>query len=117
MRQKYHNPLFRTSFPIEEHVASILTPYAFGLLQHEIELSTKYAATQTVCGYIVRHHTKVDGGRLVSWKDEEESISCSCKEFQFSGILCRHAIRVLLVKNYFCLPSKYLLFRWRIESS
>ncbi|KAK2418835.1 protein FAR1-RELATED SEQUENCE [Trifolium repens] len=30
MRQKYHNPIFRTSFPIEEHVASILTPYAFG---------------------------------------------------------------------------------------
>ncbi|WJX68505.1 hypothetical protein P8452_52867 [Trifolium repens] len=64
MRQNYHNPLFKTSFPIEEHVASILTPYAFELLQHEIELSTKYAATQTVCGYIVRHHTKVDGGRL-----------------------------------------------------
>ncbi|KAK2359019.1 protein FAR1-RELATED SEQUENCE [Trifolium repens] len=95
MRQKYHNPLFRTSFPIEEHVASILTPYAFGLLQHEIELSTKYAATETVHGYIVRHHTKVDGGRLVSWKDEEKSISCSCKEFQFSGILCRHAIRAM----------------------
>ncbi|BAT73384.1 hypothetical protein VIGAN_01086200 [Vigna angularis var. angularis] len=40
MRQKYHNPLMKTSFPIEEHVASILTPYAFELLQHEIELST-----------------------------------------------------------------------------
>ncbi|WVY99058.1 hypothetical protein V8G54_031209 [Vigna mungo] len=45
MRQKYHNPLMKTSFPIEEHAASILTPYAFELLQHEIELSTKYAAT------------------------------------------------------------------------
>ncbi|WJX48341.1 hypothetical protein P8452_34920 [Trifolium repens] len=34
-----------------------------------------------------------------------------------SGILCRHAIRVLMVKNYFSLPSNYLPFRWRRESS
>lgn len=118
MRQKCHNPQIRTCFPIEEHAASILTPYAFELLQHEIELSMKYAATETGNGsYIVRHHTKFDGGRLVSWIEEKESIHCSCKEFEFSGILCRHAIRVLVVKNYFCLPSNYLPFRWRRESS
>lgn len=63
MRKKYHNPSIRTSFPIEEHVATILTPYAFELLQHEIELSTKYAATKTSNdSYTAWHHTKVDGG-------------------------------------------------------
>ncbi|GAU44427.1 hypothetical protein TSUD_100740 [Trifolium subterraneum] len=65
MRQKYHNPHIRTSFPIEEHAASVLTPYAFDLLQHEIELSTKYAATEIDNdSYILRHHTKAEGGRL-----------------------------------------------------
>ncbi|XP_020219746.1 protein FAR1-RELATED SEQUENCE 11 [Cajanus cajan] len=101
MRQKYYNPQIITGFPLEEHAASILTPYAFELLQHEIQLSTKYAAIDIgndSC--IVRHHTKVNGGRSVSWIDEEESIHCSCKEFEFSGILCRHAIHVLLMKNY-----------------
>ncbi|XP_045805399.1 protein FAR1-RELATED SEQUENCE 11-like [Trifolium pratense] len=118
MRQKYHNHLLKTSFPMEEHVASILTPYAFGLIQIEIELSTKYAATETNSGsFIVKHHTKDDGGRLVTWIESQESIRCSCKEFEFSGILCRHAIRVLLMKNYFHIPSKYLPFRWRRESS
>jgi len=74
----------RTFFPIEEHAASILTPYAFELLQHEIELSTKYAPTETENGfYIVRHHTKVDGGCFISWIEEEESIHCSCKDFGF----------------------------------
>ncbi|WVY94178.1 hypothetical protein V8G54_033266 [Vigna mungo] len=43
MCQKYHNPLMKMSFPIEEHAAFKLKPYAFELLQHEIELSTKYA--------------------------------------------------------------------------
>jgi len=111
MRQKYHNPHIKTCFPIEEHVASVLTPYAFKLLQHEIELSTKYAATEIDNGsYIMQHHTKVGGGHQVSWIVEKESIHCSYKEFEFSGILCRHAIRVLMVKNYFSLPSKYLPF-------
>ncbi|PNX72174.1 protein FAR1-related sequence 11-like [Trifolium pratense] len=68
MRQKYHNPHIRTCFPIEEHAASVLTPYAFDLLQHEIELSTKYAATEIDnSSYIVKHHTKDDGGRLTCY--------------------------------------------------
>lgn len=118
MRQKYHNPHITTHFPIEEHASSILTPYAFKLLQYEIELSAKYAAIEADNGsYVVQHHTKVDGGRIVSLITEEESIHCSCKEFQFSGILCRHAIGVLMLKNYFVLPLKYLPFRWRRESS
>ncbi|KAK7275372.1 hypothetical protein RIF29_16488 [Crotalaria pallida] len=118
MRQKYHNPALRTNFLIEEHAATILTPYAFELLQHEIELSTKYAATESGNDtYIVRHHTQINGGRFVSWIKEEESIHCSCKEFEFSGILCRHAIRVLLNNDCFSLPTKYLPSRWRRESS
>ncbi|KAF1860585.1 hypothetical protein Lal_00021629, partial [Lupinus albus] len=120
MRQKYHNPQIRTSFPIEEHASNILTPYVFELLQHEIELSSKYAATKIDNdSYIVRHHTKLNGGRLVSLikEKDEESIRCSCREFEFCGILCRHAIRVLLKNDYFCLPEKYLPSRWRRKSS
>ncbi|KAF1870432.1 hypothetical protein Lal_00003638 [Lupinus albus] len=120
MRQKFHNPQIRTSFPIEEHAANILTPYAFELHQHEIELSSKYAATKIDSdSYVVRHHTKLDGGRLVSLIKEksQESIHCSYREFKFCGILCRHAIRVLLKNDYFCLPGKYLPSRWRQESS
>ncbi|KAG2396852.1 Protein FAR1-RELATED SEQUENCE 11 [Vigna angularis] len=118
MRQKYHNPLMKTSFPIEEHAASILTPYAFELLQHEIELSTKYAATMIDNdSYSVRHHTKLDGGCSVTWIKEKSSIRCSCKQFEFSGILCRHVIRVLLKNDYFSIPEEYLPSRWRRESS
>ncbi|KAG4980680.1 hypothetical protein JHK82_033928 [Glycine max] len=37
MCQRYHNPPIRTSFPIEDHVATILTPNAFELFQNEID--------------------------------------------------------------------------------
>ncbi|WVZ00452.1 hypothetical protein V8G54_026521 [Vigna mungo] len=63
-RRKCVKSIMKTSFLIEEQATSILTPYAFELLQHEIELSTKYAATVIDNdSYSVQHHTKLGGGR------------------------------------------------------
>ncbi|XWS08525.1 hypothetical protein CRYUN_Cryun40dG0010100 [Craigia yunnanensis] len=44
-------------------------------------------------------------------------ISCSCHHFEFSGILCRHVLRVLSSNNCFHIPDQYLPSRWRINSS
>ncbi|KAF3945486.1 hypothetical protein CMV_028138 [Castanea mollissima] len=108
----------KTCMPIEEHARSILTPYAFNVLQHEIVLSMEYATTEMANGsYLVRHYKKMDGEYLVIWIPDGEQIHCSCKEFEHSGMLCRHSLRVLVVKNYFELPEKYCLHRWRLESS
>ncbi|KAK6124763.1 hypothetical protein DH2020_041497 [Rehmannia glutinosa] len=108
----------KTCLPIEEHARSILTPFAFNGIQQEMVLALLYAASEMSNGsYLVRHFKKVDGERLVIWIPEDEQIHCSCKEFESTGILCRHALRVLLFKNYFQIPSKYLLNRWRQESS
>ncbi|CAK9182267.1 unnamed protein product [Ilex paraguariensis] len=108
----------RTCLPIEEHARNILSPFAFNAFQHELVLAMHYATSEMVNGsYLVRHFKKMDAERLVLWIPEEEEVHCSCKEFESSGILCRHALRVLLVKNYFQLPEKYCLSRWRRESS
>lgn len=108
----------KTCMPIEEHARTILTPYAFNAFQHEIVLSMQYAITEMANGsYLVRHYKKMDGECLVIWIPDDEQIHCSCKEFEHSGILCRHCLRVLELKNYFQLPDKYFLLRWRLESS
>ena len=108
----------KTCLPIEEHARSILTPYAFNALQHEIVLSMQYAMTEMADGsYLVRHYKKMDGEYIVIWIPQDEQIHCSCKEFEHSGILCRHCLRVLTVKNYFEIPGRYVLFRWQTESS
>lgn len=108
----------KTCLPIEEHARSILTPYAFNVLQHEIVLSGQYATTEMANGtYIVRHYKKLEGECFVIWVPEDEQIHCSCKEFEHSGMLCRHSIRVLVVKNYFQIPDKYFPLRWQLESS
>lgn len=108
----------RTCLPLEQHARNIFTPFAFNALQQELILSMQYAASEMADGsYLVRHFKKMDGEYLVIWIPEDEQIHCSCKEFESSGILCRHALRVLLVKNYFELPEKYFLSRWQRESS
>ncbi|XP_034210676.1 putative protein FAR1-RELATED SEQUENCE 10 isoform X2 [Prunus dulcis] len=86
--------------------------------QHELVLAMQYAVSEMSNGsYLVRHFKEIDGERLVIWIPEEEHIHCSCKEFESSGLLCRHSLRVFVAKNYFQLPDKYYLNRWRKESS
>jgi len=104
--------------PIEEQALNILTPYAFDLFQKELISSTQFAVFESPRGsYLVRHRLEADGGHFVSCADSDEEIQCTCQEFEASGILCRHVIRVLSLKNCFVLPDKYLLARWRRECS
>lgn len=54
----------------------------------------------------------MDGGCKVQWIPHDEYIRCSCHLFEFSGILCRHILRVLSTNNCFHIPEKYLPLRW-----
>lgn len=112
-------PSLKTGSPIESHAASVLTPYAFGKLQEELVLAPQYASLLVDEGcFQVRHHTQVDGGCKVIWVPSQEHISCSCCQFEFTGILCRHVLRVLSNNNCFRIPDQYLPARWcRVSSS
>ncbi|KAG5625747.1 hypothetical protein H5410_010965 [Solanum commersonii] len=66
-------------------------------------------------GFPVRHHTKLEGGRKVYWVPREGIVSCSCHQFEFSGILCCHALRVLSTGNCFQIPERYLPHRERLD--
>ncbi|CAI9108539.1 OLC1v1008161C1 [Oldenlandia corymbosa var. corymbosa] len=103
----------KTGSPIESHVATVLTPYAFGKLQEELILAPQYASLMVDENYfIVRHHIEIDGGCKVLWAPCDEFISCSCRNFEFTGILCRHILRVLSAGNCFRVPDQYLPHRW-----
>nr|CAD1836934.1 unnamed protein product [Ananas comosus var. bracteatus] len=114
MQQNIQNICLKTGAPMEAHAASVLTPYAFSKLQEELVMATHYASFQMEenC-FLIRHHTKIDGGRKVLWAPREEVLSCSCHMFEFSGILCRHTLRVLSTLNCFQIPDRYLPIRWR----
>lgn len=113
MQQNLQNISLKTGAPMESHAATVLTPYAFCKLQEELVLAAHYASFQEEDFFLVRHHTKFDGGRRVHWIPQKEHLSCSCYQFEFSGILCRHALRVLSTINCFQIPDQYLPIRWR----
>ncbi|CAM8980759.1 unnamed protein product [Rhodiola kirilowii] len=118
MQQKIQKVALKTGSPIEAHAASVLTPYAFNILQEELVFAPQYASLMVDENYfIVRHHTKLDGGYKVFWSPNNEFISCTCQHFEFSGILCRHVLRVLSTNNCFHIPSQYLPPRWRDNPS
>lgn len=114
MQQNLQNICLKTGAPMEAHAAAVLTPYAFSKLQDELVMAAHYASFQMEEGcFLVRHHTKMEGGWKVIWSAQDDLLSCSCHMFEFSGILCRHALRVLSTLNCFQIPDGYLPIRWR----
>lgn len=113
MQQNLQNICLKTGAPMESHAASMLTPFAFSKLQEQLVLAAHYASFQMDDCFLVRHHMKVEGGRKVYWVPRDGIISCSCHHFEFSGILCRHSLRVLSTGNCFQIPDRYLPIRWR----
>ena len=51
------------------------------------------------------HHT-------VTFDSLDNTISYTCKKFEFAGILCAHALKVLSTQNIKTIPSQYILKRW-----
>ncbi|OEL17418.1 Protein FAR1-RELATED SEQUENCE 11 [Dichanthelium oligosanthes] len=112
-QQNVQNISLKTASPIEGHAAAVLTPYAFSKLQDELVASSQYESFRLEGSvFLVRQHTEAVGGCSVTWNQREELISCSCQMFESSGILCRHALRVLSTLNYLQIPDLYLPVRW-----
>ncbi|KAL3678165.1 hypothetical protein R1sor_021121 [Riccia sorocarpa] len=97
-----------TSTKFEEQAYSALTGYAFSLFRQQLVLSLEYV----VQGDKISHHQHVEMKRTISWVPETQTIHCSCLSFQYTGILCRHALRALAHYNVTELPEKYLSSRW-----
>nr|XP_043633649.1 protein FAR1-RELATED SEQUENCE 1-like [Erigeron canadensis] len=45
--------------------------------------------------------------------EEECDVRCKCRLFEFRGMLCRHALTVLIHEKIYLVPNKYNLRRWR----
>lgn len=114
MHHKDYKVVLKTGSPIESHAAAVLTPFAFCKLQEELVLAPQYASLMIDESYfIVRHHTQMEGGYKVIWVPHDGFTSCSCHHFEFTGILCRHVLRVISTNNCFHIPDQYLHMRWR----
>ncbi|KAJ3688748.1 hypothetical protein LUZ61_017912 [Rhynchospora tenuis] len=48
---------------------------------------------------------------------EDEIISCSCKGYEFEGLLCSHAIKIMQHVGILHLPTRYIMKRWCKEAN
>ncbi|XP_008786389.2 protein FAR1-RELATED SEQUENCE 5-like [Phoenix dactylifera] len=100
-----------------KQAASIYTPKIYEMFMKEFQLYVDCVIKN--CGdegtASVYEVTNVEKQRTtyVRYDLSNDTVSCSCKKFEFVGILCSHALKVLDHKNIKEIPEKYILKRWR----
>ncbi|XP_020409148.1 protein FAR1-RELATED SEQUENCE 5 [Prunus persica] len=106
------------SFPVEilKHAANVYTPKVFKVFQDE--LCKAYDCVLhfnnemgTISKYEVIPYGK-NWQHTVTFDSTNNVTLCSCKKFEFAGILCAHALKVLSTRNVKSIPAQYILKRW-----
>ncbi|KAK4342408.1 hypothetical protein RND71_038224 [Anisodus tanguticus] len=110
----------KTLSPYEKQMSNVYTNSVF--MKFQAEVGSIAACTilsegeeETKKLYKVNDHDKRQSF-MVSWSERESCIVCSCHFFEYTGILCRHAITVLQVSGVPNIPSVYILERWTREA-
>ncbi|XP_031287102.1 protein FAR-RED IMPAIRED RESPONSE 1-like [Pistacia vera] len=112
-----------TGYPMEKQFQEAYTTTKFKEFQQELtaklhcEISS-FRATESEIEYIVKEVVMVGETCrsvpfVVCYDDRGCDVLCNCRLFEFRGIICRHAITVLLHKEIYHIPEKFILRRWR----
>lgn len=109
--------VLHTKDPIEEQCRRLYTIVMFKVFQKELLECYSYAGIKinvegAISRYIVQKCGNGDERNTVAFNASNLNISCSCKLFEFEGVLCRHALKVFQIMNIRELPSRYILHRW-----
>lgn len=110
------SPILKTASPIERQAALIYTRTVFEKFQEEFVESFGYNVHKVKDGPVSKFNVTRDDDALetftVTYNAAKTIATCSCKHFEFSGILCRHIIGVFLMVDVRILPQEYFLRRW-----
>ncbi|KAL8506712.1 hypothetical protein ACS0TY_017563 [Phlomoides rotata] len=110
-------PVLKTPSPMEKQAANLYTWRVFLKFQGELVETLANPATLiddsgTVTTYKVAKFGEELKAHTVKFNAIETKATCSCRVFEFSGIICRHVLSVFRAKNVLMLPSEYVLKRW-----
>ncbi|KAL9323704.1 hypothetical protein ACSQ67_008561 [Phaseolus vulgaris] len=99
-----------------KHASAPYTPKIFELFQKEYEACLNLVIKHcTENGSLYYYKVSVyEQAReySVTFDSSNETISCCCMKFEYVGILCCHALKVLDYVNIRIVPSRYILKRW-----
>lgn len=114
----YSKPVLKTPLPVEKQAAEVYTRKMFSTFQDEVFESLALAVK--LSGEVGEDNNRYEVARfdeehrvyMVDFNITEQIASCSCKMFEFEGIVCRHVLAVFKATNVFTLPQRYILKRW-----
>ncbi|KAL3641945.1 hypothetical protein CASFOL_012760 [Castilleja foliolosa] len=109
--------VLHTKDPIEEQCRRLYTITMFKIFQKELLECYSYVGIKinvegAISRYLVQECGNGNGRNTVAFNASNLNISCSCKMFEFEGVLCRHTLKVFQIMNIRELPSRYILHRW-----
>ncbi|GJM87719.1 hypothetical protein PR202_ga03702 [Eleusine coracana subsp. coracana] len=106
----------KTASLIEKQAARTYTKAVFRKFQEEFTESLGYIVHKTKDGCISKYTITKDEDPsdtfYVTYNASNKMANCSCKYFEFSGILCRHILGVYIIVDPCTLPPDYFLKRW-----
>ncbi|KAI3853699.1 hypothetical protein MKW98_025216 [Papaver atlanticum] len=110
-------PNLISAWPIEREASKLYTREMFYGFQEElqqiIDLLLELVSDDSIIG--TYRATEMEGQkkiRTLIYNHTEQSVYCSCKKFEFNGILCSHALKLFRNLQFKNLPPKYYLKRW-----
>lgn len=119
-KTKHSSPALPYPVRILKHASTVYTAEVFELFQCQVWKAWDcIIEEEDVVGTTSRYKVfpprkKID--HFVTFDSEAATISCSCRKFEFVGILCSHALKVLCSKNVHMIPDQYILKRWKKDA-
>lgn len=94
----------------------IYTPPIFESVQQEYETCLNIVVNRcTHSGALFEYRVSIYGRQreyTVTFNSTDETVACNCMKFEFIGVLCSHALKVLDYRNLKFIPARYILKRW-----
>ncbi|KAI9077017.1 hypothetical protein K1719_041030 [Acacia pycnantha] len=103
-----------------KHGSNVYTPRAFEVFQQGYEKSLNVVVNQfSGNGSLFKYKANTFGHIRqynVTFNSLDDTVVCSCMQFEHVGFLCSHALKVLDHMNIKVVPSLYILKRWTKEA-
>lgn len=111
-----HMPKLMGDVILLKHARDVYTPKIFELFQQEYETCLNTVINQcTGTGSLFEYKVSLYRQQreyTVTYNLSDETVMCSCMKFEYMGVLCSHALKVLDYRNIKILPDRYILKRW-----
>ncbi|TVU02722.1 hypothetical protein EJB05_51754, partial [Eragrostis curvula] len=114
----------KNGWPIQAHAAKIYTKDAYNLFVKELYKSTSYIVSKERDQHRYEDHfivSHIEASKREKWSkvefkvhiDEESKFhSCECGLYNHFGILCCHALLLLVQKGATTIPDVHIMARW-----